>query len=177
LRADTDALPVTEEVDLPFASKVKAMWDGKETGVMHACGHDGHVAIFMAAADIFAKLRGEPPGTVKLLFQPAEEGPPIGEEGGAQLMLKDGAFDSPMPEAVFGLHVTSLLPTGMISYRVGAVAGSNTFRVTVKGRQTHGAMPWRGVDPIVVGAHIVLALQSIESGQIDVTAACYLSTT
>jgi amidohydrolase len=159
-----DALPVTEEVDLPFASKVKAMWNGKETGMMHACDHDGHVAILMAAAEIFAKLRDELPGTVKLLFQPAEEGPPMGEEGGAQLLLKDGAFDNPTPEAVFGLHVTSLSPTGMISYRAGAVmAGSNAFRITVRGRQTHAAMSWRGVAPIVVGAQIVLALQTIES--------------
>ena len=170
LRADMDALPVTEEVDLPFASKVKALWNGKEAGVMHACGHDAHVAILMAAAEVIAKLRSELPGTVKLLFQPAEEGLPIGEEGGAQLMLKEGAFDSPTPEAVFGLHVSSRLPTGMVSYRAGAVmAGSNTFRITVKGRQTHGAEPWRGVDPIVIGAQIVLALQTIQSRQVDVT--------
>ena len=170
LRADMDALQVTEEVDLPFASKVKAMWNGKETGVMHACGHDAHVAILMAAAEVIAKQRSELPGTVKLLFQPAEEGPPIGEEGGAQLMLKEGAFDSPTPEAVFGLHVSSRLPTGVVSFRAGAVmAGSNTFRITVKGRQTHGAEPWRGVDPIVIGAQIVLALQTIQSRQVDVT--------
>jgi amidohydrolase len=136
---------------------------------MHACGHDGHVAILIAAAEIFAKLRGELPGTAKLLFQPAEEGLPIGE-GGAQLMLKDGAFDGPTPEVVFGLHVTSLLPADVISYRVGAVmTGSNTFPITVKGPKTHGALPWRGVEPIVVGAQIVRALQIIESRQIDVT--------
>ncbi len=170
LRADMDALPVTEEVDVPFASKVKAMWTGRETGVMHACGHDAHVAILMAAAEVFARLRSELPGTVKLLFQPAEEGAPVGEEGGARLMLKEGAFDSPAPEAVFGLHVTSLLQTGTVSYRAGAVmAGANSFRITVKGRQTHGAMPWRGVDPIVIGAQIVLALQTIQSRQVDVT--------
>jgi amidohydrolase len=140
LRADMDALPVTEEVDLPFASKVKATWRGQEVGVMHACGHDAHVAILMAAAEIFAKLRADLPGTVKLIFQPAEEGVPAGEEGGARLMIKQGALDNPRPEAIFGLHVGSFGRTGTIGYRAGQRnAGSDTFRITVKGRQTHGA--------------------------------------
>lgn len=170
LRADMDALPVAEEVDLPFASKVKATWNGREVGVMHACGHDAHTAILMAAAEVFAKLRNQMPGTIKLIFQPAEEGLPIGQEGGAQLMIKEGALENPRPDAVFGLHVTSALHTGRVAFRPGpAMAGSDTFRVTVKGRQTHGAMPWLGVDPIVIGAQIVLALQTIPSRQVDVT--------
>jgi amidohydrolase len=172
LRADMDALPVTEEVDLPFASKAKAMWMGRETGVMHACGHDAHVAILMAAAEVFAALRHDLPGTVKLVFQPAEEGPPRGEEGGARLMIKQGVLENPRPEVMFGLHVASTLHSGEIAYRAGpAMAGANSFRIVVKGRQTHGARPWGGVDPIVVGAQIVLALQTIPSRQVDVTAA------
>ena len=171
-RADMDALPVTEEVDVPFASKVKTTWDGRETGVMHACGHDAHTAILMAAAEVFAKMRGELPGTVKLIFQPAEERPPLGEEGGAALMIKEGALDNPRPEAIFGLHVIAPAPAGTISYRAGAtMAGADTFRITVTGRGTHGAMPWLGVDPIVLASQIVLALQTIQSRQVDVTTA------
>ena len=170
LRADMDALPVTEEVDLPFASKVRTTWRGRETGVMHACGHDGHTAILMAAAEVFANLRNELPGTVKLIFQPAEEGPPAGEEGGARLMIKEGALDNPRPEAIFGLHLTSPGAPGTIMYRAGAtMAGSDMFRITVKGRQTHGARPWAGIDPIVIAAQIILGLQTIESRQVDVT--------
>ncbi len=170
LRADMDALPVTEEVDLPFASKVKAMWAGREVGVMHACGHDAHVAILMAAAEVFAKLRPELPGTVKLIFQPAEEGLPPGEEGGARMMLKEGAFENPKPEAVFGLHVSAVGRIGTLGYRAGArSAGADTFKITVKGRQTHGARPWAGVDPIVIASQIVLGLQTIQSRQVDVT--------
>ena len=170
LRADMDALPIAEEVDLPFASKVKAMWRGRETGVMHACGHDAHVAILMAAAEIFAKMKSELPGTVKLVFQPAEEGLPIGEKGGAKQMLVEGAFADPKPDAVLGLHVGSNMPAGKLGYRAGPRnAGADVFRITVKGRQTHGASPWRGVDPIVLGSQIVLGLQTIVSRQIDVT--------
>ena len=170
LRADMDALPVTEEVDLPFASKVKATWRGQQVGVMHACGHDAHTAILMAAAEVFATLRSELPGTVKLIFQPAEEGLPPGEEGGARLMIKEGALENPRPDAAFGLHVTSPFPVGTIGYRAGqTMAGSDTFRITVKGRQTHGARPWAGVDPIVLASQIVVALQTIPSRQIDVT--------
>jgi amidohydrolase len=170
LRADMDALPVTEEVDLPFASKVRTTWRGQETGVMHACGHDGHTAILMAAAEVFANLRGDLPGTVKLIFQPAEEGLPPGEEGGARLMIKEGALENPRPEAIFGLHLASPAAPGTIMYRAGAVmAGSDTFRITVKGRQTHGARPWAGVDPIVLAAQIIVGLQTIQSRQVDVT--------
>jgi len=170
LRADMDALPVTEEVDLPFASKVKTSWRGQEVGVMHACGHDAHVAILMAAAEVFAKLRDDLTGTVKLIFQPAEEGAPPGEEGGARLMIKEGVLEDPKPEAIFGLHVSTFVRTGTIGYRAGQrSAGSDTFRITVKGRQTHGARPWDGVDPIVIASQIVLGLQTIQSRQVNVT--------
>ena len=170
LRADMDALPVTEETDLPYASKVKTVWAGKETGVMHACGHDTHVAILMGAAEALAAVRDRLPGTVKLLFQPAEEGPPPGEEGGAALMVKQGAMHNPRPEVVFGLHITSILATGTIGYRPGpAMAAADVVRITVQGRQTHGSAPWSGVDPIVVAAQIVLGLQTIVSRQINVT--------
>jgi len=139
-------------------------------GVMHACGHDAHTAILMAAAEVFAKLRNDLPGTVKLLFQPAEEGLPPGEEGGARLMIKEGALENPKPEAIFGLHVVSPGRVGTIAYRAGtAMAGSDTFHITVTGRGTHGARPWAGIDPIVVASQIVLGLQTIESRQVDVT--------
>jgi amidohydrolase len=170
LRADMDALPVTEEVDLPFASKAKAMWRGQQVGVMHACGHDAHVAILMAAAEILANLRAELPGTVKLIFQPAEEGVPPGQDGGARMMIKEGALENPKPDVVFGLHVSTFGRPGMIGYRAGQrSAGSDTFRITVKGRQTHGARPWDGVDPIVIASQIVLGLQTIQSRQVNVT--------
>ncbi|MCW5624652.1 MAG: amidohydrolase [Burkholderiales bacterium] len=170
LRADMDALPVTEEVDLPFASKVKTTWAGKETGVMHACGHDTHVAMLMGAAEVFAGMREQLPGTVKFIFQPAEEGTPPGEEGGAALMLKDGAFENPKPDVVFGLHITSFFDNGTIGYRPGpAMASSDVLRIKVQGKQTHGASPWTGVDPIVTAAQIVLGLQTIVSRQVDVT--------
>ncbi|MBD0273940.1 MAG: amidohydrolase [Acetobacteraceae bacterium] len=162
LRADMDALPVTEEVDLPFASKARTRWAGEEVGVMHACGHDCHVAILMAAAEVLAGLRGELRGAVKLLFQPAEEGLPRGETGGARRMLDEGAFENPKPDAVFGLHVTNGWNAGTIGYRAGpTMASSDGFHITVQGRQTHGARPWDGVDPIVIGAQIVSALQTI----------------
>lgn len=170
LRADMDALPVTEEVDVPFASKVRAEWAGKEAGVMHACGHDTHVAILMGVAEILVKLRDQLPGTVKFIFQPAEEGPPPGEEGGAVLMIKEGAMDNPRPEAIFGLHVAAVHEVGQIGYRPGAtMAAADVLRITVQGKQTHGAAPWGGVDPIVVAAQIVLGLQTIVSRQINIT--------
>ena len=170
LRADMDALPVTEEVDVPFASKEKTVWAGKETGVMHACGHDTHVAILMGVAEALTSLRENLPGTVKFIFQPAEEGPPPGEEGGAALMVKQGVMENPKPEAVFGLHITSMFETNTIAYRPGpAMAAADVLRITVQGRQTHGAAPWAGVDPIVVAAQIVLGLQTIVSRQINVT--------
>jgi amidohydrolase len=170
LRADMDALPLTELVDLPFASKVRTTWRGQEVGVMHACGHDAHTAILMAAAEVFAKLQNELPGTVKLIFQPAEEGLPPDEEGGARLMIKEGALENPKPEVIFGLHVVSPGRAGTIAYRAGtAQAGSDTFHISVKGRGTHGARPWAGIDPIVIASQIVLGLQTIESRQVDVT--------
>jgi amidohydrolase len=170
LRADMDALPVTEEVDLAFASKVRTTWAGKETGVMHACGHDTHVAMLMGAAEILVKVRDRLPGTVKFIFQPAEESPPPGEEGGAALMVKQGVMENPRPDVVFGLHIGSMHEAGTIAYRPGPVmAAADILRITVLGRQTHGSAPWTGVDPIVVAAQIVIGLQTIVSRQINVT--------
>jgi len=170
LRADMDALPVTEQVDLPFRSTVTTEYRGQQTGVMHACGHDAHTAILMAAAQVLATQREQLPGTVLLIFQPAEEGAPEGERGGASLMLEEGLFDLARPEAVFGLHVTSSMHTGFIGYQPGPFyAGSDFFRLVVTGKQTHGARPWLGVDPIVVAAQIVTSLQTIVSRQVDIT--------
>jgi amidohydrolase len=168
LRADMDALPVTEQVDLPFKSTVRTTFNGHEVGVMHACGHDAHVAILLGVAEVLAGIRAEIPGTVKFLFQPAEEGPPEGEEGGARLMVKEGALDNPKVDAVFGLHVTSRYPVGQIAYRSGSMmAAVDSFKIVVHGKQTHGAYPWLGVDPIVVASQIVLGLQTIPSRQVD----------
>ena len=170
LRADMDALPVAEEVDVPFASKARTRWNGEDVGVMHACGHDAHTAILMGVATLLAGQRAGLRGSVKFIFQPAEELPPEGEEGGAKLMIEQGAMESPRPDAVFGLHVTSRLPMGVIGYRPGpAMASSDTLKITVEGRQTHGAMPWYGVDPIVTAAQVVLGLQTVVSRQIDLT--------
>jgi amidohydrolase len=172
LRADMDALPVTEQVDLPFASKVRTTYNGQEVGVMHACGHDAHVAILLGVAEVLAGMRNELPGTVKFLFQPAEEGAPQGEEGGAKLMVEEGALENPKVDAVFGLHVTSRYAVGEIAYRPeGMMAAVDSFRIVVRGKQTHGAYPWLGVDPIVVASQIVLGLQTIPSRQLDSTLA------
>ncbi|HEX6176849.1 MAG TPA: amidohydrolase [Thermoanaerobaculia bacterium] len=172
LRADMDALPVTEQVDLPFASKVRTTYNGIETGVMHACGHDAHVAILLGVAEVLAGMREELPGTVKFLFQPAEEGAPRGEEGGAELMVKEGALENPRPDAVFGLHVTSRFAAGTIAYKPGSMmAAVDSLTIEVRGKQTHGAYPWLGVDPIVVASQIVLGLQTIPSRQLDSTVA------
>ena len=172
LRADMDALPVTEQVDLPFASKVRTTYNGQEVGVMHACGHDAHVAILLGVAEVLAGVKNEIPGTVKFIFQPAEEGPPEGEEGGAALMVKEGALDAPKVDAIFGLHVTSRFPVGMIAYRPeGMMAAVDSLKIVVRGKQTHGAYPWLGVDPIVVASQIVLGLQTIPSRQLDATTA------
>ena len=170
LRADMDALPVTEEVDVPFASKVRTQWAGKETGVMHACGHDTHVAILMGVAEVLTRMRSELPGTVKFIFQPAEEGPPPGEQGGAALMIAEGVMDDePKPEVAFGLHIGSMHEAGTIAYRPGAVmAAADVLRITVMGKQTHGSAPWAGVDPIVVASQIVLGLQTIVSRQVNI---------
>ncbi|HLJ74958.1 MAG TPA: amidohydrolase [Thermoanaerobaculia bacterium] len=172
LRADMDALPVVEQVDLPFKSTVRTTYNGQDVGVMHACGHDAHVAILLGVAEVLASIRSELPGTVVFLFQPAEEGAPQGEEGGAQLMVKEGALDNPKVDAVFGLHVTSRYPVGEIAYRPGAeLAAVDSFHIKVIGKQTHGAYPWLGVDPIVVASQIVLALQTIPSRQLDISLA------
>jgi amidohydrolase len=170
LRADMDALPVTEEVDVPFKSTVKTEWSGMKVGVMHACGHDAHTAILMGVAQLLAGLRERIPGTVKFIFQPAEEGPPENEEGGAQVMISEGCMDDPKVGAIFGLHVTSNHHTGKLGYRSGPLmASSDELRIFLRGVQTHGAMPWLGVDPIVVGSQIVMGLQTIVSRRMNVT--------
>ena len=170
LRADMDALPVAEQVDVPFKSTVTTEFLGKKVGVMHACGHDAHVANLMGIAEMLVAMRKDLPGTILFIFQPAEEGAPEGEQGGASLMLKEGLFDEVKPEAIFGLHVTSSLNSGVIGYRSGPfMAASDMFRVEVIGRQAHGSRPWSGVDPIVAGSQIVVALQTIVSRQIDIT--------
>lgn len=169
LRADMDGLPVTEQVDLPFRSRVRATYNGQEVGVMHACGHDNHVAILMGAAEVLAGMKAQLPGTVVFIFQPAEEGHPDGG-GGAERMIADGVMENPKIDAIFGLHVWSG-KLGEITYRPGpTMAASNSYRVTVHGRQTHGANPWGGIDPIVVGSQIVMGLQTIISRQTDITA-------
>ena len=169
LRADMDALPVTEKVDVPFASHERTSYNGAEVGVMHACGHDAHTAILMGTASILAGMREELSGTIVFVFQPAEEGPPEGEAGGAKLMIEEGVLDDPAPEAIFALHTTTA-PLGMLGYRAGGImAGADGLRITVRGRQTHGAMPWAGIDPIVVASQIVLGLQTIPSRQLDPT--------
>lgn len=167
LRADMDALPVAEEVDVPFKSTVRTTYLGQDVGVMHACGHDAHVAILMATAELLAGMRQQLPGTVKFLFQPAEESPPPGEEGGAALMIKEGALENPKVDAVFGLHVFPY-EVGSMHYRPGALmASSDRFEIIVHGRQTHGALPWNGVDPNVVAAQVIVGLQTITSRQVD----------
>jgi amidohydrolase len=169
LRADMDALPVTERVDVPFASKAKGTFNGAEVGVMHACGHDNHVAILMGVAEVLAGMKDRLPGSVKFIFQPAEEGAPEGEEGGAALMVKQGVLENPKPDAIFGLHVFPYA-VGEVAYRPnGFLASADSFKIKVKGRQTHGAMPWGGIDPVVVAAQIVLGLQTVASRQLDVT--------
>ncbi len=170
LRADMDALPVAEEGDLPFASKAKSEYEGNAVSVMHACGHDAHTAILMTVAEILAGIKVQIPGTIKFIFQPAEEGPPGDEEGGAELMIKQGVLENPRPAAIFGLHVIAGMPTGKIGYRPGAtMASGDTIRIKVQGRQTHGAFPWQGIDPVVLAAQIVIGLQTIPSRQVDVT--------
>ena len=169
LRADMDALPVTELVDLPFASKAKGIYQGRGVGVMHACGHDNHVAILLGAAEGLAGMGDELPGTVKFIFQPAEEGTPDGSIGGAELMLMEGVFENPRPDVVFGLHVFPY-PVGTIATRPGGLmASSDRHQITIKGKQTHGAVPWAGVDPIVAASQVVMGLQTIVSRQLDAT--------
>lgn len=170
LRADMDALPVTEKVDLPFKSTIVTKYMGEDVGVMHACGHDTHVAMLMGTAEVLAAVKNELHGNIMFVFQPAEEGAPEGEEGGAELMLKQGIFKKYKPDVAFGLHIMSSLNSGQIGYRSGPImASADTFDITVNGKQTHGSAPWNGVDPIATAAQIVTGVNQIVSRQIDIT--------
>jgi len=170
LRADMDALPVEERVDVPFKSKARATWLGQTVPVMHACGHDAHVAILMGVAEVLADMREDIPGTVVFLFQPNEEGAYDGRPSGAQAMIDDGALSDPAPSAIFGLHVTSAVASGVIALRPGGLmASADSLKIDIHGRQTHGSSPWRGIDPVVTAAQIILALQTIPSRQLDST--------
>lgn len=169
IRADMDALPVTEDVDLPFASKAKGEYRGKQVGVMHACGHDAHTAMLLGLATMLAGMKKDLPGEVMFVFQPAEEGAPPGEQGGASLMLKEGVFHDFKPDAMFGMHVVSSLNVGTVGVRPGpAMAGSDWFKMVVHGKQTHGAMPWNGVDPVVTSAEIISTAQTIVSRKLNI---------
>jgi len=170
LRADIDALPVYERTPVPFASKVTTEFNGQKVNVMHACGHDSHTAMLMATAKVLSTLQKDLPGTVVFLFQPAEEGPPANEEGGAPLMIKEGALDNPKVEAVFGIHISSQTPVGTIKYKSGAfMASSDWFTIKVNGKGSHGSQPWGGIDPIAASAQIIEGLQHIVSRQMDLT--------
>jgi|TARA_R110001606_G_scaffold49383_1_gene124649 amidohydrolase len=170
LRADIDALPVTERNDLPFKSTVTSEFLGQEVGVMHACGHDTHTAILMGVAEILSKNRDKIKGAVKFIFQPAEEGPPPGEEGGALLMVKEGVLKNPDVDAIFGLHINSATPVGVIRYKSeGLMAAVQRFVIKVEGKQTHGSQPWKGIDPILISAKIIDGLQTIISREVDLT--------
>lgn len=172
LRADMDALPVAERVNVPFKSTVTADYLGQTVPVMHACGHDSHVSMLMGTAEVLAGMRKEVPGTVKFIFQPAEEGPPGDEEGGAPLMVKEGVMDNPKVDAIFGFHIESDIEIGKFEYKPGAfMASSDWFTIKIKGKQSHGSQPWKGVDPIMVGAEIISALQTIVSRQSELTKA------
>jgi amidohydrolase len=170
LRADMDGLPLVERTSLPFASKVRTTYNGQEVGVMHACGHDSHIAILMSVAEVLAGMKQDLKGTVKFVFQPAEEGPPAGEEGGAPLMIKEGVLNDPKVDVMFGLHINSSTESGKIKYRnAGTMAASDWFTLKVKGKGTHGSQPWGGIDPIVVSAQIITGLQTIISRQTELT--------
>lgn len=170
LRADMDALPVVERNDLPFASEVRTTFNDQEVGVMHACGHDTHMAMLMGVAEILASMKKDLKGTVKFIFQPAEEGAPKGEEGGAELMVKEGVLENPKVDVIFGLHISSQTALGNITYRSGGLMASvNDMKIVVKGRQAHGAAPWSSIDPIVVSAQIINNLQTIVSRNLDIT--------
>lgn len=172
LRADMDALPVVERVDLPFASKVKSTYLGQEVGVMHACGHDTHMAILLGTAEVLSKMKSDLKGTVVFLFQPAEEMAPPGEEGGAALMIKEGVLDDPKVDVAFGLHINSQTPVGEVTFKPeGFLAAADQLNIKVTGRQAHGSAPWSGIDPIVVSAQIINGLQTIVSRQVDITKA------
>lgn len=170
LRADMDALPVKERVNLPFASKIEGEYNNQKVSVMHACGHDTHVAMLMGTATILAEFRKDIKGTVKFIFQPAEEGAPEGEEGGAELMVKEGVLENPKVDVIFGLHINAQTEVGKIKYRPkGTMASSDWFKIKVIGKQSHGATPWQGVDPIVTSSQIILGLQTIVSRNIALT--------
>ena len=172
LRADMDGLPITERVNLPFASKEKSEYNGQPVGVMHACGHDSHVAMLLGTAEVLSGMKDKVRGTVVFIFQPAEEGPPTGEEGGAPLMVKEGVMDNPKIDAIFGIHIDALTEIGKIKYRSGSfMAASDWFTIKVKGKQTHGSTPWTGVDPIAVSSQIITGLQMIVSRQSELTKA------
>jgi amidohydrolase len=172
IRTDIDGLPVTEQTGLPFASTARTEYNGQDVGVMHACGHDAHMAMVLGAAKILNDMKADLHGSVMLIFQPAEEGPPAGEDGGASMMLAEGIFKDRMPAAVFGMHVGISQPGGQFSVKAGPMmAASDFFKIVVKGKGTHGARPWDGVDPVVVASQIVLGLQTIASRQVDVTLA------
>jgi len=172
LRADIDGLPVKERVDVPYKSNAIAEYQGNQVPVMHACGHDTHTSILMGTAEVLASMKKDSAGTVKFFFQPAEEGPPVDEEGGAPLMIKEGVMDNPKVDAVFGLHIASALEIGKIKYKSGSMmASSDWFTIKIKGKQTHGSTPWTGIDPIVVGTQIINNLQTIVSRQEDLTIA------
>lgn len=170
LRADMDALPVTERVDLPFASKVRSTYNNQEVGVMHACGHDTHIAILMGVAEVLTTIKDDMHGTIKFIFQPAEEGAPRGENGGARMMVEEGVLENPNVDVAFGLHISSMSEVNTISYRPGGLlAASDGLRIRVLGKQTHGSTPWTGVDPITAAAQIVIGLQTIISRQTELT--------
>ncbi|WP_340104299.1 amidohydrolase [Rhodohalobacter sp. 8-1] len=170
LRADMDALPVTERTDVPFASTATGIYQGKEVGVMHACGHDTHMAILMGVAKILTDMKDELSGTVKFIFQPAEEGAPEGEEGGAELMVKEGVLENPDVDVIFGLHISDYVPVGTIRYRPeGIMASVNSFSLDIKGKQAHGSAPWNGIDPIVTAAQIINNAQTIVSRSMELT--------
>jgi amidohydrolase len=170
LRADMDGLPVTERVNLPFASKVKTTYNGQEVGAMHACGHDSHMAILMGVAEVLSSMKADLRGTVKFIFQPAEEGVPLGEKGGAEQMVKEGALENPKVDVIFGLHINSQTEVGKIVYRPGGtMAGVSDMQITIKGRSAHGAYPWSSIDPVVVSAQIITSLQSIVSRNVNIT--------
>lgn len=172
LRADMDALPIVEKVNTPFASKEKSNYNGQEVGVMHACGHDTHVAMLMSAAEILSEIKGELKGTIKFIFQPSEEGPPEGEEGGADLMVREGVMENPKVDVIFGMHIESNIEVGQIQYKPGAfMASSDWFHIVVKGKGSHGSQPWLGVDPIAISAQIIEGLQTIVSRQSELTKA------
>ena len=170
LRADMDGLPVTERVDLEFASKVTSTYNGIESGVMHACGHDTHMAMLMGAAEVLSEMKKDLRGTVKFIFQPAEEGVPPGEEGGAEMMVKEGVLKNPDADVIFGLHISAQTDVGKINYKPkGTLAAAQRFVIKVKGKQTHGSSPWSGTDPIVISAQIINGLQSIISRDTELT--------